>query len=780
MRLTQNYFICFILVLMLNTVLFSQIKDYRIHDRGMLHETVFNTGEIGRAWQTGEAGNQTSVPLMEWPSRSATIVNGIEYSGQHNLLGAGVYIGANLDGLPGEDNRLFALCGAVGSSSPEKVFNRWSFPLSIDEVENFPVLADGTINPDYNPDEAEEIITASWGTPVGITVTRTSRAWSFPDYDDFIIYEYTFEYTGDTDGRPATIEQTTTLKDVMVCFNYGFAPSMYGFQRWYQEWKYEQGIYRGDLRNYWDAEYWLTWNLNVKLNVTEDVMAKPEPNKELFLEFAQTGKNGGGLCSPQAPGWAVLYYDTTHLAKVVPAALEDTAAVLGFENESETAQPGRIRSTTVFAENYDPNIHHFALKNELPDDQGNYDYTWYFEVDENFHMKQPWCNKVSTGNTNSQKMMHEKDPFNPVTRWSGVYKLRSTTWADPPDPEDRWIGRAAFNYRQTADAGMRLITFGPYTLEPGDKIEFSIAEVIGYGAEPGKRVEGGSKTDQWSNVPSWNRPVVINGETVTERYIDDFGYPDYVNSDVVTVHDVTRKAFEAYLGYEPAAPVWPEDHPRDGVYSLPSPPPPAPALFIQNTPDARIRLNWKPDQENFPYLQSNISKYYIYRSVAGMGPWAIIDSIDVGQAINQEGMYEYIDEDISFSVGDTRFYAISSVDENGTQSSKSNATFWQKNIRSVEKMDKIHVVPNPFMERSGFQGLPEETLGFYGLPDNCTIRIYSYAGQLVDVIEHDQPVYSTNKTQVTLNHQEMASGLYFYVVTTPDGDRANGKFIIMK
>src|SRR6056297_3874621 len=92
-------FISFILIIQLT--LFAQIKEYRIHKRGMLHETVYNTGEIGRPWNTGESGNQTSTPLMEWPSRSATIVNGIEYSGQHNLIGAGVYIGANIDSLPG-------------------------------------------------------------------------------------------------------------------------------------------------------------------------------------------------------------------------------------------------------------------------------------------------------------------------------------------------------------------------------------------------------------------------------------------------------------------------------------------------------------------------------------------------------------------------------------------------------------------------------------------------------------------------------------------------------
>ena len=93
----------------LSNIVTPQIREFRIHDRGMLHETVFNTGEIGRGWMTGEAGNKTSVPVFEWPSRSATIVEGIEYSGQHNILGAGMYMAANFEGRTGMANRMYSL-----------------------------------------------------------------------------------------------------------------------------------------------------------------------------------------------------------------------------------------------------------------------------------------------------------------------------------------------------------------------------------------------------------------------------------------------------------------------------------------------------------------------------------------------------------------------------------------------------------------------------------------------------------------------------------------------
>ena len=71
-------------------------------------------------------------------------------------------------------------------------------------------------------------------------------------------------------------------------------------------------------------------------------------------------------------------------------------------------------------------------------------------------------------------------------------------------------------------------------------------------------------------------------------------------------------------------------------------------------------------------------------------------------------------------------------------------------------------------------------LGFYGLPKECKIYIFSIAGQRVMEIDHDEPTYSNNWRQVTINHQDLASGLYYYVVTTPEGDKTTGKFIVIK
>lgn len=723
----------------------AQIKEYRIHNRGMLHETLFNTGDIGRGWMTGSAGNVTNTPLMEWPPRSKTFTDGIEYSGQHNLLGGGMYMAANIKGKPGLENRIYALCGGVGASAPEVVFGRWSYPLYMEKIENYPILEDGTLNPNYDPDEAEEIIRAGWATPLGVTVHRTTRAWSYPDYDDMIIYEYELEYNGDTDGNPATIERDSVLTDFMSLFIWGFAPSMYGYQRHYQEWKYEAGIYRGDQNNFWDADYWLTFNMNLRTNGDPNLPFKPEPNKEHFFEYSEKGLKGGGLTSPQAPGYAVLYYDTTHLAIVDP---------------------------------FNPDRNESEFVNSLRSVNG-----YYYELDKNFHVKQPYSNKVSTGNTRSSKMTVES--INPDKRWSGVYSSGSTTWPQVPNADTNWYGRAAYNYRQSVDAGQKHIVFGPYTLHPGDKLHYAFAEVVGYGAEAGKKVEGGQTQVQWAPTPSMDAKIVMNGEVLTEHYLTDYGYPDYVNSDsVITVTDVARKAIEAYTGhYWPKdKPMWPELNPSAGVYKIPVPPP-APAIEITNTADGKVMLSWNRVAEQFthPRLTGKLAKYRIYRSVEGIGPYKLIGEINKGD-VNADDIYEFLDTDPDFKIGESRYYAVTSVDEHGFESGKTNVQKFSKNVGSVDKLGKVYVVPNPFVSKSGFAGGGEvdSQLGFYGLPNDCTIRIFSYSGQLVETIEHHVPVYSTAWLQMTKNGQEIASGIYFFVVTTPEGEVFKGKFVVIK
>ena len=715
----------------------GQIRRFEIHNRGMLHETVFNTGEIGRGWHQGQAGNETNVPLMEWPGNSRTVVDGVPYDGQHNIIGGGVYIGASVVGDPA---RKFAFCGGVGSGSPEVVAGVWSFPEFIQRVENFPVLANGELNPSYDPNEAEEIITARWGTNVGLTVTRVSRAWSSPDYDDFIIYEYEFEYTGDTDGNPTTVETDSMLYDVLFGFAYGFAPSMFGFQRAYNNWLYTDYESK-DQRGRFDRDRWLTYVM--------DMTGKPDPVH--YDEWGQSGRNGGGLNSPQAVGFMMLYYDTTHLATM-----------------SETT--------------YLPSASDAAI-------------VW----DANGNIRQPWTNRQETSNTRSSKVQTHlvMDP-----RRNNPYRNVSVYGTE-------WVGRGSFNVRQAFWATGHIMYFGPYTIRIGDKLRFSLAEVAGYGAarkietDAGLLNEGGScgqtcgevPDSAFYPVPNWEQPITygpyLSGTSFTQgsSYLNNYSLPDYVNSNVVTVREVADKAKQAYTGSLAPPPYWPESFPDRGVYQIPIIIP-SPAIDIVNTPLARNEITWGDQIESFshPRLMAPLSHYIVERANHPLGPWSRVDSV-APQDPNYfaDSLYKVLD--VETRVGESFYYSVVSVDINGNRSSRTNLTLHRTQLgelggRDIDEqpMQQVYVVPNPFIVNSEFTGAGEIQSGiqFYNLPKECTIRIYSYSGQLIQTIEHRDGAYENPWLHITRNNQLIASGLYFFVVERPDGARTRGKFVVIR
>src|SRR3990172_2832984 len=70
----------------------AQQRRFEVHSRGMLRQTVYNTGELGRAYDQGTAGVLEGVPSLEWPANSAVTIDSKFYSGQHNSFGGGVQL----------------------------------------------------------------------------------------------------------------------------------------------------------------------------------------------------------------------------------------------------------------------------------------------------------------------------------------------------------------------------------------------------------------------------------------------------------------------------------------------------------------------------------------------------------------------------------------------------------------------------------------------------------------------------------------------------------------
>jgi hypothetical protein len=93
----------------------------------------------------------------------------------------------------------------------------------------------------------------------------------------------------------------------------------------------------------------------------------------------------------------------------------------------------------------------------------------------------------------------------------------------------------------------------------------------------------------------------------------------------------------------------------------------------------------------------------------------------------------------------------------------------------------VRVVPDPYIvtnvwETSEFG----KKLQFTNLPSECTIRIFTLVGEQVATIDH----YSDRGFSVwdmrNHNDQFIAPGVYLFAITTPGGDKALGRFLVIK
>lgn len=122
-------------------------------------------------------------------------------------------------------------------------------------------------------------------------------------------------------------------------------------------------------------------------------------------------------------------------------------------------------------------------------------------------------------------------------------------------------------------------------------------------------------------------------------------------------------------------------------------------------------------------------------------------------------------------------------------------------------MDDIQVIPNPYIGRSQFDGRYDNDdngdksrrLWFVNLPNRCTIRIYTLAGDLVQTLHHDgqtqTDIVTVSKAAttgiaasgmhtwdlLTKHNQITAPGVYLFSVENKADDKVKvGKFVIIK
>lgn len=295
----------------------QEVRDNVVHRRGQLWDVVWNYGFVGNA---GAWDYLTSQPLGLYPGfdgyfhpccNEEQAINTYVNANMHNFRG-GVWIAARDLNVPGNppnfqpipaDYELFA---AGVSGGPRGIItDRAPIVLHENYVENLDA---------FNPLLPEEWTEATWDTNTGITITRRSYVWSYPDYDDFILYDYTFTNTGRIVSSqadrvvPNTEAFQQTLEDVYFAFHGAVSVSTKSRINFHSELSAVQAGGFGWQQPYHDY-FHVEDDGALVYSTNYNGGADPTPFDTYPLKDNQAWKQkfGDELQSPAAFGWQVLY-----------------------------------------------------------------------------------------------------------------------------------------------------------------------------------------------------------------------------------------------------------------------------------------------------------------------------------------------------------------------------------------------------------------------------------------------------------------------------------------
>jgi hypothetical protein len=612
-----------------------------------------------------------------------------------------------------------------------------------------PLIADEPIeihNYDYgryipNDNEAEELIISKWTTERGLTVTRKARAWSYTDYDDFIILEVVVENTGDTNGDGVADGNLPIQQDeVYFSFVNNVAPSWAG-HRWQNAtvpWAYSDVVVLDDWYKYTEASNFnglaslqgkkmsYVYDGDLLASAGDDSGQPFDPSNSQTAYVNRGALAAGELLGFQYVGLAPLDFDPTD----------------GFTNDTETY---------VAPASLDQPAH----------------VNWW-EIFGRFDFDTPDISNKS-----------ESQLFDEFTGQGSVPAVQ-----DNPDR----VNRVTFSH-----------TYGPYTLAPGEKAKVVVAWVAGSGAEFAG--PGGTPMDVYAWARQGNQSQVTDGERALAVHLDraQFAYdnnydvpdapPDvavFVDSDkngnnAITWSDRTDSATDPdYTGAEAqdvaGYHVYRNDNNHLGPWELIADIPiggtlPAGAEYAGGTPWTSTNLSYS-DGGTYTYRDVN--------SVPGFSYWYSVRAYDTGHTDwNGNGPVPSLEGGHA-------------APEQRMNVSRSPIVIATAEKDALE--DPVRVVPNPFRADPGddVHRYPpgSNNIRFVNIPSKAKISIFSVSGDLISVINHPQRSTDPDRGEATWDQRtrtfsgRVAAGRYYYVVESlvsgQQGKKQTGMFMIVK
>jgi hypothetical protein len=109
--------------------------------------------------------------------------------------------------------------------------------------------------------------------------------------------------------------------------------------------------------------------------------------------------------------------------------------------------------------------------------------------------------------------------------------------------------------------------------------------------------------------------------------------------------------------------------------------------------------------------------------------------------------------------------------------------------RAKQELKKIAVVPNPYVVTASWEpqhlyasGRGTRKIEFIHLPKECTIKIFTLSGYLVQTLHHSDVLENGSEEWNLLSKDglEIAYGVYIYHVDAPGIGETVGKFALIK
>ena len=569
---------------------------------------------------------------------------------------------------------------------PQSLTQTGRYPYTEISVDGMTQYVDDYINGQYHDDtKADRVVTNIIHTALGLKMTRKIYAFSQQYNDNYFIYEYTFENTGNIDDD-AVIELSETIHDFYfgMISRYCTSREAYYVTNLRQaSWGAHQWVYHTPMIDDPEIPYFYSWIGQAKttdITLTYDNVGVP------VLPAVGT-EDEARIKSPQFVGMAVLHTDAAYNNNSNDKTKVRTAWYIGDSTPGEGSDQ---QAWTLLNNNYE-NLGTFDVPQDVYGghkiadrlapytvikDRGSAGTNSYlsfgpYEVPFGETIKIVLCEGVAG--------LDRKKAIEVGKNWYNAYKGKDVTLTLPPDPEFR---------------------------DP-DPVDETAPMMDIY-------------KDSW--VYTGKDSIIKTFMRAKENY--DSGYDISIPPPPPLTFTILPQPDQVSIEWADN----PESDPDFEGYRL-------------------YRAMLEPDSFYHPIFEcsvteSNLETSYLDRELLrGINYYYYVVAYSIDPVLGElESGRAYTQTTIPTSLKKPP----RDITDDGTLISDIARQYALGQIDDEERLDAalgmVRIVPNPYNIKNRDitfgKGIDKDKLMFYNLPENCEIRIFTERGDLVDVLDH--------------------------------------------